>query len=90
MCEALRRSEDAVTAHEAVLRAFRYFTRITADEQAVVRKILERAVREVPNHANSLLSSPPGISLRGPPRTVREPLDSYSSYGRLPGHHHSF
>jgi hypothetical protein len=58
MCEALRRSEDAVTAHEAVLRAFRYFTRITADEQAVVRKILERAVREVPNHANSLLSSP--------------------------------
>ena len=54
MSELLRsKSEDALTPHEAVLRAFSYFTRITPEEHATVRRILERAVREAPDHADS-------------------------------------
>ena len=54
MAEALRnKSEDALTPYEAVLRAFSYFTRITPEEHAAVRNILERAVREAPDHADS-------------------------------------
>ena len=52
--EVLRnKSEDSLTPHEAVLRTFRYFTRITPTEHAAVRRILERAVREAPDHADS-------------------------------------
>jgi hypothetical protein len=29
----------------------------------------------------SYVKYPPGVSPRGPPRTIREPLDSYGSYG---------
>lgn len=36
-----------------MLRAFSYFTRITAQEHAVVRDILERAIRKAPNHADA-------------------------------------
>ncbi len=54
MSEVLRnKSEDALTPHEAVLRTFSYFTRITPEEHAIVRRILERAVREAPDHADS-------------------------------------
>ena len=54
MSEELRtKSEDALTPHEAVLRAFSYFGRITPEEHAVVRRILERAVRDAPDHADS-------------------------------------
>jgi TolB-like protein/Tfp pilus assembly protein PilF len=54
MSEVLRsKSEDTLTPHEAVLRTFSYFTRITAEEHAAIRKILERAVREAPEHADS-------------------------------------
>ncbi len=54
MSDVLRKkSADALTPHEAVLRAFSYFTRITAEEHAEVRSILERAVREAPDHADS-------------------------------------
>jgi TolB-like protein/Tfp pilus assembly protein PilF len=53
MSETLRsKSEDALTPHEAVLRAFSYFERVTPEEHAVVRRILERAVREAPDHAD--------------------------------------
>jgi TolB-like protein/Tfp pilus assembly protein PilF len=53
MSEVLRsKSEDALTPHEAVLRTFSYFGRIGAEEHAVVRRILERAVREAPDHAD--------------------------------------
>lgn len=53
MSEALRgKSEDQLTPHEAVLRTFSYFTRITAEEHAALGKILERAVREAPDHAD--------------------------------------
>ena len=54
MSEALRsKSIDALTPHEAVLRTFSYFTRITPEEHAAVRGILERAVHEAPDHADS-------------------------------------
>ena len=54
MSEALRgKSEASLTPHEAVLRAISYFSRITAEEHAAVRDILERAVREAPSHADS-------------------------------------
>ena len=54
MSEGLRsKSADSLTAQEAVLRTFGYFSRLTADEHAAVRNILERAVREAPDHADS-------------------------------------
>jgi adenylate cyclase len=54
MSEALRsKNANALTPHEAVLRAFSYFSRITREEHAVVRGILEHAVREAPEHADS-------------------------------------
>jgi TolB-like protein/cytochrome c-type biogenesis protein CcmH/NrfG len=54
MSEVLRsKSEDQLTPQEAVLRTFSYFSRITPEEHAAVRKILERAVREAPDHADS-------------------------------------
>ena len=54
MSEVLRsKSEDALTPHEAVLRTFSYFGRIGPEEHAIVRRILERAVREAPDHAES-------------------------------------
>jgi non-specific serine/threonine protein kinase len=54
MSETLRsKPEDTLTPHEAVLRAFSYFRRITPEEHAVVRDILERAVKEAPDHADS-------------------------------------
>ncbi|MGA7752107.1 MAG: protein kinase [Candidatus Sulfotelmatobacter sp.] len=53
MSEVLRsKNEDSLTPHEAVLRTFSYFTRITPEEHAAVAKILERAVREAPDHAD--------------------------------------
>jgi TolB-like protein len=52
--EGLRsKNEDSLTPQEAVLRTFSYFSRLTPDEHASVRKILERAVREAPDHADS-------------------------------------
>ena len=54
MSETLRsKSEDALTPHEAVIRAFSYFERVTPEEHAGVRRILERAVRDAPDHADS-------------------------------------
>src|SRR6266540_2302661 len=53
MSEALRsKSEDTLTPHEAVLRAFSYFGRVNPEEHATVRRILERAVREAPEQAD--------------------------------------
>ncbi len=53
MSETLRsKSEDTLTPHEAALRAFTYFERVTPEEHAVVRRILERAVREAPDNAD--------------------------------------
>ncbi|HMD30562.1 MAG TPA: protein kinase [Candidatus Acidoferrales bacterium] len=53
MSETLRsKSEDALTPHEAVLRSLSYFERVTPEEHVVVRRILERAVREAPDYAD--------------------------------------
>ena len=53
MSEALRaKSEDSLTPHEAVLRAFSYFAHMTPEEHATVRRILERAVGEAPGQAD--------------------------------------
>ena len=54
MGDVLRSKGDAaLTPHESVLRTFSYFASITAEEHAVVRTILERAVRQAPDHADS-------------------------------------
>ena len=54
MSEVLRgKPEDSLTPHEAVLRTFSYFTRLTPEEHAMMRRLLERVVREVPDHADS-------------------------------------
>jgi TolB-like protein/predicted Ser/Thr protein kinase len=54
MSDVLRgKRDDAFTPHEAVLRTFSYFARITAEEHSAVRTILECAVREAPDHADS-------------------------------------
>ncbi len=48
--EALRRKPDEqLSPHEAVLRTFSYFERVTAAEHARVRHILENAVRSAPD-----------------------------------------
>jgi len=54
MSEVLRSKRDeTLTPHEAVLRTFTYFARITPEEHAAVRNILERSVREAPDHADT-------------------------------------
>ncbi|HLW88718.1 MAG TPA: protein kinase [Terriglobales bacterium] len=54
MSEVLRsKKEEDLTPPEAVLRTFTYFTRLTSEEHAAVGKILERAVREAPDHSDS-------------------------------------
>lgn len=53
MGEALRgKSEQQLTPHEAVLCAFSFLTRLTPDEHARVRRILERAIQEAPDHSD--------------------------------------
>jgi TolB-like protein/Tfp pilus assembly protein PilF len=53
MSEALRsKGEDLLTPHEAVLRAFTYFQRVTPEEHAVARRTLERATGEASDYAD--------------------------------------
>jgi TolB-like protein len=53
MSEALRsRDPQKLTPYEALLRGFGYYERIDAEEHAVVREALERAVQEAPDHAD--------------------------------------
>jgi TolB-like protein len=53
MSEAVRsKNEGQLTPHEAVLRAFSYFERISPEEHAVVRRILERAVEQAPDQSD--------------------------------------
>ncbi len=53
MSEVLRnKNEDSLTAHEAALRAFSYFTRLTLEEHATIRRTLERVVGEAPDQAD--------------------------------------
>jgi Tfp pilus assembly protein PilF len=60
MSEALRsRDPRTLRPHEILLRGMGYLERLTPDEHAEVREMLERAVREAPGHADcwALLSS---------------------------------
>jgi TolB-like protein/Tfp pilus assembly protein PilF/predicted Ser/Thr protein kinase len=53
MSETLRgRSPDELTPYQAVLRSFGYLERLDAEEHALVREALERAVREAPGDAD--------------------------------------
>jgi TolB-like protein/Tfp pilus assembly protein PilF len=53
MSAALRsRDPQQLTPYEALLRGFGYYERIDAEEHAVVRDVLERAVQEAPDHAD--------------------------------------
>ncbi len=50
MSESLRsKAEDQLTPHEGVIRSFGYHERLTPDEHAQVRRILENAVRQAPD-----------------------------------------
>jgi len=51
MSEAVRSKPiDQLSPYEALLRAFGYYERVTPEEHAVARPILERAVKEAPGH----------------------------------------
>ncbi len=55
MSESLRgRSAGEYSAHEAVLRAFGYWERVTREEHGEVREILEAAVARAPGHSDCL------------------------------------
>jgi len=55
MSEALRsRAADSLSPYQAVLRSFGYLRRITADEHAAVRALLEQSVEQAPGHADCL------------------------------------
>ncbi|HSC26922.1 MAG TPA: protein kinase [Vicinamibacterales bacterium] len=52
MSEAVRsKPADRLSPYEALLRAFGYYERVTSEEHAVVRPLLERAVAQGPGHA---------------------------------------
>jgi TolB-like protein/Flp pilus assembly protein TadD/predicted Ser/Thr protein kinase len=54
MSEAVcSRSRDALTPYEAVLRSFRYFDRVTAEELTSARSCLEIALEKAPNYADA-------------------------------------
>ncbi|MGA3044465.1 MAG: protein kinase [Bryobacteraceae bacterium] len=54
MSEAVRaKGSEQLSPYEAVLRSFAYFERITAEEHAVVRAGLERAVQQAPENADA-------------------------------------
>ncbi len=55
MSESLRgKTAGEYSAHEAVLRAFGYWERVTPEEHAEVREILEAAVASAPDHSDCL------------------------------------
>jgi TolB-like protein len=54
MSDALRgKADEELSPHEAVLSAFGYMERVTPEEHARVRRILERAVRMAPNQSDA-------------------------------------
>ena len=55
MSEAVRsKGSDQLTPYEALLHSFGYFERVSAEEHAVTRDNLERAVQQAPGHADCL------------------------------------
>ena len=53
MSEFLRsKSSDQLSPYEAGLRSFGYYERLTAEEHAIARTCLERAIQQLPNYAD--------------------------------------
>jgi TolB-like protein len=53
MAETLRvKKEDELTPHEALLRSLRYFKNFTPEEQALAKRVLERAVEAAPSRGD--------------------------------------
>jgi TolB-like protein len=53
MSEAVRsKGSDQLSPYEALLHSFGYFERVSAEEHAATRDNLERAVQQVPGHAD--------------------------------------
>jgi serine/threonine protein kinase len=53
MSEAVRgKGSDQLSPYEALLHSFGYFERVSAEEHAVTRDNLERAIQQVPGHAD--------------------------------------
>jgi TolB-like protein len=53
MGEALRcRSPNELSPYEALLRSFRYYERLTAEEHATARAALKRALQQAPDHGD--------------------------------------
>jgi serine/threonine protein kinase len=53
MSEAVRsKGSDQLSPYEALLHSFGYFERVSAEEHAVTRDNLERAIRQAPGHAD--------------------------------------
>jgi len=54
MSELVRnKNSGQLTPHEAVIRTFGYIERMTAEEHAVIREILERAVHDAPESSDA-------------------------------------
>ena len=54
MCDVVcSKNPDELSPYEAVLRGFRYFDRVTADELAAARSCLEIAVQKAPTNADA-------------------------------------
>jgi TolB-like protein/Flp pilus assembly protein TadD/predicted Ser/Thr protein kinase len=54
MCDAVcSRSPETLSPYEAVLRSFRYFDRVTADELTFARTCIELAVEKAPSYADA-------------------------------------
>lgn len=47
------KNPNELSPYEAVLRSFRYFDRVTAEELAAARSCLEKAVEKAPNYADA-------------------------------------
>ncbi|MFN8093849.1 MAG: hypothetical protein U0599_16830 [Vicinamibacteria bacterium] len=74
MSEAVRsRPVEDLSPYEALLRAFGYYSRVTPEEHATVRPILERAVEKAPGHAAGDAAALPGSEHR-PAQPVRPGL----------------
>ena len=105
MSEAVRsKPVDQLSPYEALLRAFGYYARVTPQEHAAARPILERAVEEAPGHAAwamlsmlygeedrfgfNALPDPLGRSLQAARRAVEAAPESHVSHLALAQAHY--
>ena len=86
MAEALRgKSDDQLSPHEAVLRYFSFLKRITPEEHAQVRQILERVTHQLPGPRRLLGNALGTLHIRVPGRIQRPARSPGASIrGRAP------